>query len=88
MRFWFEILYLVVGLAFLARGLMSRSGKDPFLYFGAGIVLGSIADFLPPSATLPSNILEAVSAITIVAAAILMFAYAQPAKAKAETKEP
>lgn len=87
MRFWFNALFLVVGLLFLARGLTGRSGKNPILYFGLSLVFGGIADFLPTSAATLRDGMELLSAITMIVAAVFMFAFAEPAKAKSETTD-
>lgn len=87
MRFWFDVLFLGFGLWLLGRGIASRSRKNPELYFGAGIVLSGIADFLPASATAFENALLALAALAMVSAAVLMFAFAEPAKSKSEPKD-
>jgi hypothetical protein len=88
MWFWFNAAYLVVGIAFLVHGAKSRSPKNPFLYFGVGVVLSATEDLLPPSASTLRGTLGLLSALAMVVAAVVMFAFAEPAKAKPEAEQP
>ncbi len=87
MRLWFDVLYLCLGLGFLGYWLFKRSGprspKHPYLYFGIGVTCSGIAELLPPSPL--SMILKVVGTISVVAAAILMFTFTDPAHADPAT---
>ena len=88
MSVWFNLAYLLLGVAFLVRGLRSRAPKDPFLYFGVGVILSATADLLPESVGSLSTALEACAALAMIVAAVFMFAFAEPAKAKPDAEKP
>jgi hypothetical protein len=85
-RFWFNLLYLCVGLWFLGQWFLGRvaprTRKNPFLYFGIGVICSGIADLLPPSAARLSGWLEIVATLALLVAAVFFFVFAEPAKAK------
>lgn len=87
MRLGFDILLVLVGVALVARAFKREWLKDPMLYFGLYALLDGGLGLMSPMPTLAEDLLGLLSTLALLVAAVLMFAFAEPAKAKSEPKD-
>jgi hypothetical protein len=80
-----NVLLLLAGIVFIVRGLQRSPLKNYELYFGLYAVIDGGGDLIPGKSEMLENVLGALSAISILAAAVLVVAFVnKPAPKPAE----